>query len=50
MNNDNVSFSEITKLEIKKPKFGLIGPTELTAFTEEEVTIRGEKLFYGMVL
>ncbi|XP_078344084.1 uncharacterized protein LOC144629740 [Oculina patagonica] len=32
---------EITKLEITKPKFGLIGPTELTGFTESEVTIRG---------
>lgn len=31
-------------MEKEKPKFGLIGPTELIAFTEAEVTIRGEKL------
>lgn len=36
-------FAEATDPNKKKPIFGLIGPTELTAFNGTEITITGEQ-------
>lgn len=36
-------FAEATDPNKRKPIFGLIGPTELTAFNGTEITITGEQ-------
>ena len=38
-----IFFAEATDPNKKKPIFGLIGPTELTAFNGTEITITGEQ-------